>query len=77
MASAKRRRRGTAEKGDSVSDRMAEWVGLGHRLNVASPQKWAEIVKTVTALVEGQEAIAAADRWLILRADRPSKRYTA
>jgi len=60
-----------------VSDKIQELVGLGARLLVASPKKWDEMIARVRAFVEAQETIARADGLLILRPDRPNKRYQA
>ena len=60
---------------DSVTDRLVEWVKLGHRLLQASPARWDEVFRHVRLLIEGQEVIAGADRLLVLRGKRPEKRY--
>ncbi len=55
---------------------MAEWNELGHRLAIAGPRKFAEIILVVRKIVEAQETIAAFD-WQLLFGRRPTKRYKA
>lgn len=55
---------------------MAEWRDLGHRLAIAGPKKYEEIVEALRKIVEAQETIAAFD-WQLLFGARPSKRYRA
>lgn len=74
---------GHADSDDSVdavidaTDYQAEWNELARRLLVVSPHKMETVLDHVRALVEAQELIARADGRLVLRPDRPSKRYRA
>ena len=62
---------------DESNDALEAWLGLGQRLMLAAPRKMEEEVTRVRAIVEGQELIAAMDAQLVLRGQRPSKRYKA
>lgn len=62
---------------DQVNDRLREWLDLADRLLRASPAKWEEVTRLIRQHVEGQELLAAADNLLVLRGQRPSKRYRA
>lgn len=54
-----------------------EWYELGERLRRASPGRYRSLVSRIREMVEGQEALADFDHQLVLRARRPSKRYSA
>lgn len=53
------------------------WMRLGARLLAAGPRKFGKTIRAVERIVEGQEAIAKFDQQLVLRAERPEKRYEA
>lgn len=56
---------------------LAEWVWLGATLKEACPERFAEVVDALRSVVGAQSMIAAHDDQLILRAERPKKRYEA
>lgn len=55
---------------------IGEWLELGHRLAIAGPEKYDEIVDALRKIVDAQETIATFD-WQLLFGKRPSKRYQA
>lgn len=59
-----------------MSDFMA-WIRLGTRLMAASPAKFGKTMRAVERIVEAQETIAEHDDQLVLRPERPEKRYLA
>jgi len=59
-----------------LDDDLCEWVQLALRLREACPEKFADVVTSLTAVVEAQEIIARFD-WQLLFRGRPRKRYMA
>lgn len=53
------------------------WIRLGTRLMAASPRTFGKTLRAVERIVEGEETIAAHDDKLVLRPERPEKRYRA
>lgn len=69
------RKKKTAPRRAGITD-MEEWGELGHRLAVAGPEKYEEILDALRKIVDAQETIAAFD-WQLLFGVRPTKRYQA
>lgn len=67
---------GTENAGAEKAIDIAEWTELGHRLAIAGPEKYAEIVEALRKIVDAQETIAVFD-WQLLFGARPTKRYQA
>ena len=60
-----------------TEEQREQWERLARRLVAASPEKWTEVLRRVSAMVEAQEIVAEADDQIFLRVHRPTKRYRA
>ena len=58
-------------------DELMAWMRLGARLLAASPRTFGKTIRAIERVVEGQETLAEHDHRLVLRAERPEKRYLA
>lgn len=58
-------------------DRLVAWIELGMRLAAAGPKKLDQVEVALQRVVEAQEQIAGYDWQIVLRAGRPTKRYSA
>lgn len=58
-------------------DELAEWMAIAMQLRSASPERFDEIRKTLRETAAACALIADHDHELVLRARRPTKRYSA
>ncbi len=56
---------------------LLSWMEIGARLAKSSPRRFEQISKTLRETLDATELIASFDHQLLLRADRPTKRYQA
>lgn len=55
--------------------KLADLMSLGRRLLHASPARWADFIRKVEKMVEGEEITAEFDRELSKRAKRHDERF--